>query len=106
MLQNYEGVLARLNLSALLQATASDAMFLISVFKSKISCSSIFDSVSVRIPTRIIRDYSTFMVNHNFKLSPSDRRVSAAIAISKDIDIFNKDYIALTVRILLSLPYL
>jgi hypothetical protein len=36
-------------------------------FKSKISCSSIFDSLSIRILARIIRDYSTFVVNHDFK---------------------------------------
>jgi hypothetical protein len=37
-----------------------DALFLNNVFKGKISCSSVFDTVSLRIPTRSIRDYSTF----------------------------------------------
>jgi hypothetical protein len=52
-------------------------------------------SVSVYLPTRIIRDYSTFMVNHNFEVGPSARCDIAANAICKDIDIFNKDYILL-----------
>jgi hypothetical protein len=60
-----------------------DALFLINVFKNKISCSSIFDTVNLRIglPCRRIRDFSTFVVNHNFKVSPSARCVSTANAI-------------------------
>jgi hypothetical protein len=59
-------------------------------------CTSVFDSVCIRIPTRIIRDYSAFTVNRNFKVSPAARCVSAANANSKDIGIFNRDYISLT----------
>jgi hypothetical protein len=40
-------------------------------------------------------DFSTFVVNHNFKVSPSARCVSAANAICKETDIFNKDKITL-----------
>jgi hypothetical protein len=35
------------------------------------------------------------VVNHSFKVSPSDRCVSAANVICKVIDIFNKDKITL-----------
>jgi hypothetical protein len=70
--------------------------FLINVFKGKISCSSVFDTVSLHIPTRSIRDYTTFTVHRNFKVSPSARCVSAANAVCRCIDIFNKDYILLT----------
>jgi hypothetical protein len=35
------------------------------------------------------------MVNHNFKVIPLPRCVSAANAICKDIDIFTKDYTSL-----------
>jgi hypothetical protein len=35
------------------------------------------------------------MVNHNFKVSPLPRCVSAANAICKDIDIFNNDCVSL-----------
>jgi hypothetical protein len=66
------------------------------VFKGKISWSSVFDTVSLRIPTRSIRDYTTFTVHRNFKVSPSDRCVSAVNAVCRSIDIFNKDCILLT----------
>jgi hypothetical protein len=36
------------------------------------------------------------VVNHNFKVSPSARCVSAANAICKETDILNKDKITLT----------
>jgi hypothetical protein len=36
------------------------------------------------------------VVNHNFKVSPSARCVSAANAICKEIHFFNKDKITLT----------
>jgi hypothetical protein len=46
----------------------------------------------------IVRDYFAFTVNHNFKVSPSGKCVSAAAAagICKDFDLFDKDYILLT----------
>jgi hypothetical protein len=55
-----------------------------------------FNSVSVRIPITVIRDYSTFIVNHNFKVSSSAGCDSASNAICKDNDIFSRDYISLT----------
>jgi hypothetical protein len=72
------------------------ALFLINVFKGKISYSSVFDILSLRMPTRSIRDYSIFTVHRNFKVSPSARCVSAVIAVCRSIDIFNKDCILLT----------
>jgi hypothetical protein len=94
---NRECILARPDLSTLYSSRQHlDALFFINVFKSKISCSSIFGSVSIRIPGKIIGDYSTFMVNHNFKVSPSARCVSADNAVCKGTGIFNKDYISLT----------
>jgi hypothetical protein len=92
---NYEGTLSTLNISTLHSRRKHlDTLFLINVFKNKISC-SISDTVNLRIPSRRIRDFSTFVVNHNFKVSPSARCVSAANAICKEIDIFNKDKITL-----------
>jgi hypothetical protein len=55
---NYEGILASLNLSTLYSRPRHlDVLFLVNVFRTKVCCSSIFDSVNIRIPTRIIRDY-------------------------------------------------
>jgi hypothetical protein len=66
-----------------------------SIIRAIISFSSISDSVSIRIPTRVIRLLYRVMVNHNFKVIQSPRCVSAANAICKDIDIFTKDYTSL-----------
>jgi hypothetical protein len=93
----YEDILVRLNFLTLhLRRRHLDALFLINVFKGKISCSSIFDTVSLRIPTRSIRGYITFTVHRNFKVSPSARCVSDANPVCRCIDIFNKDCILLT----------
>jgi hypothetical protein len=68
----YEDILVRLNFLMLhLRRRHPDALFLINTFKGKISCSSVFDTVSLRIPTRSIRDYTTFTVHRNFKVSSS-----------------------------------
>jgi hypothetical protein len=92
----YEGKLSRLNISTLHSRRKHlDAPFLINVFKNKISCSSIFDTLCLRIPSRRIRDYSTFAVNKNVKVSPTARCVSAVNVICKEIDIFNKNKITL-----------
>jgi hypothetical protein len=64
------GILAILNLSKLYSSRRHlDAIFLTNVLKNKICCSYTPDSVSVRIPTRIIWDCSIFMTNQNFKVS-------------------------------------
>jgi hypothetical protein len=52
-----------------------------------------FDIVNLRIPSRRIGDFTTFVVNHNFKVSPSAGCVSAGNALCKETDIFNKDKI-------------
>jgi hypothetical protein len=65
---------------------ASRYLFLINVFKSKISSSSIFDSITIWITTMIIKDYSVFMVNHNFKVGPFAKCVPADNSICKDIN--------------------
>jgi hypothetical protein len=56
----------------------------------------------LRIPSRSIRDYSTFPVHRNFKTGPSAKCVSAANAVCRDITIFNK---AFRSRILVSLLF-
>jgi hypothetical protein len=71
-----------------------DALSLIDVFIGKILCSSILDSVSLRLPSRS-SDYFTVTANRNFKVSPSARCVSAANAVCRSIDIFNKGCISL-----------
>jgi hypothetical protein len=57
----------------------------------------LFDSVSIRIPTRIIRDYSIFMANHNFKVSPPTRCLFAANAICKDTGVLTMNILLLLI---------
>jgi hypothetical protein len=40
-----------------------DALFLISVFKNRTECGSIMDTVGLRVPTKQIKDFSTFKVS-------------------------------------------
>jgi hypothetical protein len=60
--------------------------FLLMFSKGKTSCLSVFDTVNLRIPNRSVRDYSTFTVHRNFKVSPSARCVSAANTVCKSIE--------------------
>jgi hypothetical protein len=88
---NYEDILVRLNFLTLhLRRRHLDVLFLINVFEGKISCSPVFDTVSLRIPTRSIRDYTTFTVHRNFKVSPSARCVSAANAVCRALKSLTK----------------
>jgi hypothetical protein len=57
----YEDILLILNLLTFQsRGRHHDALFLINIFKGKICCSSILDSVSLRIPSSSIRGYSMF----------------------------------------------
>jgi hypothetical protein len=95
-------VLERLHLSILLLSSSPLAIcfipFIITTTTTIITLYYliVFYSVSIWIPTRIIRDYSAFVANHSFKVSPSTRCVSDAGAVCKNMDIFNKDCISLT----------
>jgi hypothetical protein len=87
----YETILVSLNFKTLhLRRRHLDALFLINVFKGKISGSFVLDTVSLCIPTRSIRDDYTFTAHRNFKVSPSARRASAANVVCSSTDIFNR----------------
>jgi hypothetical protein len=96
----YEDILVRLNLETLhLKRRYLDALFLINVFKGKISCSSVFDTVSLRITTRSIRDYSTSTLNRTSNVSSSAKSVSAANAVCRSIDIVHKIVFSLLILV-------
>jgi hypothetical protein len=77
-LQQLGGMLARVNISTLyFRRKHLDALFLINIFKSN-SFSSIFLTDILRIPTRIIRDFSTFVVN---KISRSARQPDVSLLL-------------------------
>jgi hypothetical protein len=82
--KNYEDILARWNLSTLY--SRQHHLDAICIIKHITSCFSISHSVIVHMPTRIITDYRTFIVNHNFKVSYSAGCVSAVSVICKVMD--------------------
>jgi hypothetical protein len=73
-----------------------DSLFLINIFKSKINCHSVMDTVGIRVPTRQIRDFSTFSVSSALRHSPSVRCASASNDICRllDILVFGKDTVS------------
>jgi hypothetical protein len=92
-LRNYNSVLNSLNFRTLHSRRHLDALFLINVFKGKINCRSILDSVGIRVPTRQIREFSTFSVSSALKYSPSARCVIAANDVCRYLEIFHKNNI-------------
>jgi hypothetical protein len=53
-------------------------LYLINVFKDKINCHSIIDTIGIRMPAKQIREFSAFSVSSALRCSPSDRYVTAA----------------------------
>jgi hypothetical protein len=93
---NYELMLNYLLLKTLYSRRQHlDALFLVNVFKNKINCSSIMDTVSLQMLAKQIRDFSSFRVKNVSRLSPSTRCVIAANSICRSLDIFNKNSISL-----------
>jgi hypothetical protein len=73
-----------------------DALFLINVFKGKINCHSITVTVGIRMPTRQIREFSTFSVNNALIHRPSARCAIAAndIGLCRLLDFFSKNNVS------------
>jgi hypothetical protein len=72
-----------------------DASFLINVFKNKINCCCVMDIVVLRVPTKKIRDFSTYKYSNISWLSLSAKCVTAARIIWRSLDIFNKHIVFL-----------
>jgi hypothetical protein len=64
ILHDYDLMLSRLNFRTLYSRRRHlDALFLINVFKGKINCHFTMDTVGLRVPSRQIREFSTFNVS-------------------------------------------
>jgi hypothetical protein len=71
MLRNYDLIPSHLNFRTLYSRRRHlNALFLINVFEGKINCHSIMDTVGIRVPTRQIREFSTFSVSSALRNSP------------------------------------
>jgi hypothetical protein len=73
------------------------------LIKNKIDCCSVMENVGLRVPTKQLRDFSTFNVSSVSRLSPSPRCVTAA-NICKSLDVFNKHNISFADTLYLILP--
>jgi hypothetical protein len=48
------------------------------------------DTAGLRVPTKQIKDFSTFKASNVSRLSPSTRRVTGANNICRALDVFSK----------------
>jgi hypothetical protein len=72
-----------------------DALFLINLYRNKVDCCSIVDTVGLRVPTKQTRNVATFKVSNVSSLSPSTWCVAAANNICRSVDVFNRHNISL-----------
>jgi hypothetical protein len=77
--RNYDVILERLGLRAFNSRRRHiDTSFLISVFNNTIDSQFILDTVNLRVPSKLIRDFSIFSVSKALRSSPSARCWTAA----------------------------
>jgi hypothetical protein len=62
--------------------------FFVQAYRGIKSCTSLLENVSLRAPTRHVRDFSTFSVCPSNKHCPSARCAYAATVVGKDLHIF------------------
>jgi hypothetical protein len=90
----YDIILEQLNLQTLhIRRRHFDALVLINAFIGSKYYPSVLEIFGIRVPTRNIRNFTTF--NCSFSHCPSARCVSAANAICKSADIFSKSCLSL-----------
>jgi hypothetical protein len=86
---HYDIIWEKLNVQTLhIRRRHIDALFLINSFCGTKNCPSVLKTVGLRVPTRNIRNFTTFSCS--FSHCPSARCVSAANGVCKSIDIFRK----------------
>jgi hypothetical protein len=86
---SYTSVLQKLGLHSLRKRRHHlDALFFVEVYRGLKSRTSFSENVSLRVPTRSVRDFLTFSVCPSNKHCPSARCAYAANAVGKDLDIF------------------
>jgi hypothetical protein len=93
---NYDVILERLGLRTRHSRRRHlDALFLVNVLKNTIDCQSILDTVSIRVPSKLIRDFSIFSVSKALSSSPSARCATVANKVYQFMDIFSAKTISL-----------
>jgi hypothetical protein len=90
---HYINMLDKLNLRSLHTRQHIDALFPICVFKGVKKCPSVLETVSIRFPSRNIRNFSPFCCTSSN--CPSARCVSATNIVCNSLDIFKNSNINL-----------
>jgi hypothetical protein len=72
-----------------------DGLYLFKILEGKIDCHSIMNTVSLRILTKLIRDFSMLTVSNSVTFSPSARCVNAANRICQFLDVCNRSTVSL-----------
>jgi hypothetical protein len=94
--RNYDVILERLDLRTLHSKRRHlNALFLTNVFNNNIDCQSIMDTVILRVPSKIIRDFSILTVNKALRSSPSARCSTMANKMYQFVDVFSTKTISL-----------
>jgi hypothetical protein len=89
-------ILERLDLPTLYSGQRHiNTLFIINVFSNTIDCQSILDTVSLRVPSKLIRDFSVFNVSKALRSSPSARCSTAANEVYQFMSIFSTKTISL-----------
>jgi hypothetical protein len=73
-----------------------DALFIIQVYRGLKYCPSLLEAVGLRVPTRYLRDFSTFNFSPSLKNCPSARCASAANVVCRDFDVFKTNNVSLS----------
>jgi hypothetical protein len=73
-----------------------DALFLIQVYCGLKYCPSLLEAVSLRVPTRYLRDFSMFNFSPSSKNCPSSRCASAANVVCRDFNVFKTNIVSLS----------
>jgi hypothetical protein len=74
-----------------------DALFIIQVYRGLKYCPSLLEAVGLRVPTRYLRDVSTFNFSPSLKNCPSARCASAANVVCRDFDVFKTNNVPLVI---------
>jgi hypothetical protein len=83
--KTWNTIMDKLNLQTLhIRRRHLDALFSVNVFCGTKYCPSVLETVGVRVPTRNMRNFTTFPCS--FSHCPSARCVSAANAVCKSTD--------------------
>jgi hypothetical protein len=73
-----------------------DALFHIHVYRRLKYCPSLLEAVSLRLPTRYLRDSSVFNFSPSLKNCPSARCALAANVVCRDFDVFKTNIVSLS----------